>query len=46
MYFCGIYAVSGKIKRHVRKKPQKYLEGGGGQQRVKTLLDFFVFLVE
>ncbi len=32
LYFCGIYGVSGNIKRHVRKKPQQFLEGGGGSE--------------
>jgi hypothetical protein len=47
LYFCGIYVVSGKIKRHVRKKPEKYLEGGGYSEGPRhCMVDSFVFLVE
>jgi hypothetical protein len=27
LYFCGIYAVSGKNKRHLRKKPNNFWRG-------------------
>jgi hypothetical protein len=34
LYFCGIYAISGKIKCQVRKKPAKNIWGGGGTAKV------------